>query len=232
VTRLPICAASAAAFAGWLLLRRAIMLPLGDALAHFRQISEGDLTDPVRIRRKDEMGELLAGIAQMKEKLASTVSGVRAGTESIAIATRQIVSGNADLSARTEAQAASLQQTAASMEQLTATVKQNAENARQVSGLADAASDVAKQGSKIVGRVVATMDGIGESSSKIGDIVSIIDGRCFPPGSGAQPAHDRRGFPDRSERRRGNRLFSRLARPIAICALPHFSSTPIICDHG
>ena len=90
-----------------------------------------------------------------------------------------LAAGNTDLSSRTEQQASALEETAASMEQLTATVKQNADNARQASQLAQSASDTAQHGGKVVDGVVKTMHEIADSSKKIADIISVIDGIAF-----------------------------------------------------
>ncbi|MEX3961379.1 methyl-accepting chemotaxis protein [Paraburkholderia sp. EG286B] len=160
-------------------LRRAIAEPLGEALGAFHAIAAGDLRRPVVVRRNDEMGELLGGVAQMQRSLTETVRSVRSGTESIATATREIAAGNLDLSSRTEEQASALQQTASSMEQLTGTVKQNADNARQASALAANASEIANKGSSVVSQVVGTMGDINDSSAKIADIITIIEGIAF-----------------------------------------------------
>ncbi|MEM5330101.1 methyl-accepting chemotaxis protein [Paraburkholderia sp. JHI2823] len=160
-------------------LRRAIAEPLRDALGAFQAIAAGDLRRPVVVRRNDEMGELLGGVARMQRSLTETVRSVRAGTDSIATATREIAAGNIDLSSRTEEQATALQQTASSMEQLTGTVKQNADNARQASTLAANASEIANKGSSVVTQVVGTMGEINESSAKIADIITIIEGIAF-----------------------------------------------------
>ncbi|WP_322005257.1 methyl-accepting chemotaxis protein [Paraburkholderia tropica] len=163
----------------FLSLRRAISEPLGEALGAFSAIAAGDLRRPVVVRSRDEMGELLGGVAQMQRSLTDTVRSVRAGTESIATATRQIAAGNIDLSSRTEEQASALQETASSMEQLTGTVKQNADNARQASALAANASEIANKGSSVVSQVVGTMGDINQSSAKISDIITIIEGIAF-----------------------------------------------------
>ncbi len=176
---LALLAGIAAAAFGWFVLRRAIMTPLAEALKHFEHISAGDLTHEVPIKTHDEMGQLLAGVATMKDKLAATVGTVRSSSEAIASASKQIATGNTDLSSRTEEQAASLQETAASMEELTTTVKQNSENATQASSLADDANAVANEGSAIVGQVVETMAGIEESSAKIAEIIGMIEGIAF-----------------------------------------------------
>ncbi|WP_028225129.1 methyl-accepting chemotaxis protein [Paraburkholderia ferrariae] len=160
-------------------LRRAIAEPLGEALGHFDAIAAGDLRRSVSVRRRDEMGDLLNGVAKMQRSLIDTVRTVREGTESIATATRQIAAGNIDLSSRTEEQATALQETASSMEQLTGTVKQNADNARQASALAANASEIANKGNAVVSQVVGTMGDINQSSAKIAEIITIIEGIAF-----------------------------------------------------
>jgi methyl-accepting chemotaxis protein I, serine sensor receptor len=169
---------AAAAFA-WVALRRAIARPLEAALGHFDAIASGDLRREVDVTSRDEMGQLLAGLAKMRTSLVATVGTMRSGSESIASATRQIAAGNTDLSSRTEEQASALQETASSMEQLTGTVKQNADNARQASALAANASEIAGKGSSVVMQVVDTMGEINRSSSKIADIITIIEGIAF-----------------------------------------------------
>ncbi|HKT99100.1 MAG TPA: methyl-accepting chemotaxis protein [Paraburkholderia sp.] len=168
-----------AALYSFLTLRRAIAEPLREALGAFSAIAAGDLRRPIVVRSRDEMGELLGGVARMQRSLGDTVRSVRTGTEAIATATRQIAAGNTDLSSRTEEQASALQETASSMEALTGTVKQNAENARQASALAASASDIANQGSRVVNEVVGTMGEINQSSAKIADIIAIIEGIAF-----------------------------------------------------
>jgi methyl-accepting chemotaxis protein len=65
------------------------------------------------------------------------------------------------------------------MEQLTATVRQNADNARQASELAVDASATAVRGGAVVGKVVHTMDDIATSSTRIADIIGVIEGIAF-----------------------------------------------------
>lgn len=142
------------------------------------KIAEGDLSVPVETRQGDQ-SSLLYAIKKMRENLSSIVTQVRAGTGTIESASAEIASGNMDLSSRTEQQASSLEETASAMEELTSTVKQNADNARQASQLAVSASEVAAQGGIVVSQVVETMGAINESSRKIVDIISVIDGIAF-----------------------------------------------------
>jgi methyl-accepting chemotaxis protein len=152
---------------------------LAEALKLAKSVAEGDLTQRVEIQSKDELGQLLHALRGMNDKLVGIVSQVRYGTDTIATASSQIAAGNMDLSSRTEQQASSLEETASSMEELTSTVRQNADNARQANQMAAAASSVAVKGGEVVTQVVATMDSIRESSGKIVDIISVIDGIAF-----------------------------------------------------
>jgi len=165
--------------ASTVLLLRAIMTPLGQALAHFDEISAGNLSERIDLTRQDEMGALLTGLSKMQQGLADTVQSVRSGSVAIAHASAEISSGNTDLSHRTEQQAASLEETASSLEELTATVRQNAQNAREANQLVLSASSVAGKGGELVTQVVATMETISASSKRIVDIIGVIDGIAF-----------------------------------------------------
>ena len=166
-------------FATRIALRGLIVQPLNDAVDHFDRISRGDLTKSAHTDKTNEIGRLFTGIERMRTNLTAMVGSVHRGAESIDVGAREIASGNTDLSQRTEEQAASLQETASSMEQLTSTVKQNAENARQASQLAVNASDIASRGGEVVDQVVDTMNAIASSSSKVVDIIGVIEGIAF-----------------------------------------------------
>ncbi|MFY3386381.1 MCP four helix bundle domain-containing protein, partial [Paracidovorax sp. MALMAid1276] len=158
---------------------RQISRSLDNAVQITDSVAQGDLTVPIHARGKDEIAQLLGGLTTMRDNLAQVVSGVRGNAQGVASASAEIASGNHDLSIRTEEQASALQETAASMEELSSTVKQNADNARQANQLALTASTVAGQGGDVVAEVVTTMRGINDSSKKIADIISVIDGIAF-----------------------------------------------------
>jgi methyl-accepting chemotaxis protein len=160
-------------------LQRAISVPLANALRACSAISRGDLTQPIAADGHDEMGSLLRALSAMRDGLLGTVSSVRDGSATMATATQEIAAGNADLSRRTESQAAALEQTAASMEQLTATVKQNNANASHASQLAKEASEIAASGGGVMDRVVGTMADIHEQSEKMSAIIGAIEGIAF-----------------------------------------------------
>ncbi|ELV4469028.1 Tar ligand binding domain-containing protein [Salmonella enterica] len=163
----------------WFGIRHALLNPLARVITHIREIASGDLTKTLTVSGRNEIGELAGTGEHMQRSLIDTVTQVREGSDAIYSGTSEIAAGNTDLSSRTEQQASALEETAASMEQLTATVKQNADNARQASQLAQSASETARHGGKVVDGVVNTMHEIADSSKKIADIISVIDGIAF-----------------------------------------------------
>ena len=156
-----------------------ITRPLGSAVAMARTVADGDLSREVKVNRKDELGDLLRALDEMRQRLSTVVASVRAGSESIATGSGEIAAGNADLSQRTERQAASLQQTAASMEQIRVTTRNNADTAVQARNVADGASAAATKGGQVVGQVVHTMQEIAASSKRVVDIIGVIDSIAF-----------------------------------------------------
>ncbi|HZG22751.1 MAG TPA: methyl-accepting chemotaxis protein [Herbaspirillum sp.] len=158
---------------------RIVSRPLQDAMHVAERVAEGDLTVEIKPAGADETGHLMRSLKAMNDSLLRIVTQVREGTDTINTASREIATGNLDLSTRTEQQASSLEETASAMEELTSTVKQNADNARQANQLAHSASDVASQGGSVVSQVVDTMGAINESSRKIVEIISVIDGIAF-----------------------------------------------------
>jgi methyl-accepting chemotaxis protein len=165
-------------FLAWT-LSTSITGPLTQANALATQVAAGDLTVRIEASGRDEISTLLQSLHAMQASLVQVVSKVRVGSEGVATASSEIAQGNQDLSSRTESQASALEETAASMEELSGTVNQNADSARQANQLAINASTVAVQGGAVVGQVVETMKGINDSSRKISDIISVIDGIAF-----------------------------------------------------
>jgi methyl-accepting chemotaxis protein len=158
---------------------RSITVPIAEAVEFATKVADGDLTSQVVVTATDETGQLLTALIHMQENLVRTVSSVLHGSEGVATASAEIAQGNNDLSSRTEQQASALEETAASMEELSSTVQQNADTARKANQLAMSASSVAIKGGEVVGQVVETMKGINDSSRKISDIISVIDGIAF-----------------------------------------------------
>jgi methyl-accepting chemotaxis protein len=152
---------------------------LKDIMRVAQALAKGDLTQTITNDYPGLFAETRDGVNATVSHLDELVRKIKEAVDAINTASKEIAAGNSDLSQRTEQQASSLEETASSMEELTATVKQNAENARQANQLAIGASDVAGKGGAVVSQVVTTMDSINESSRKIVDIISVIDGIAF-----------------------------------------------------
>lgn len=152
---------------------------LDDVVRVLEALSQGDLTQKINKDYVGTFGQLKNDANSTVEKLAEIISQIKDSTATINTAAKEIASGNNDLSHRTEEQAASLQETAASMEELTSTVQANTENAKQANQLALDAASIAGKGVTVVGQVVTTMEAINESSRKIVEIISVIDGIAF-----------------------------------------------------
>ncbi|HET8597132.1 MAG TPA: methyl-accepting chemotaxis protein, partial [Castellaniella sp.] len=160
-------------------LIRTVLRPLQAVGRYLQKMAGGNLDLVVQPRSRDEIGQLLHGLKDMRDGLESLIFGVRARMVRMTAGAQRIAAGSQDLSSRTDQQAAALQQTAASMEELASTVKQNADHARQANQLAGTASQVASRGGQVVDEVVQTMQGISGSSQKIADIVGVIDSIAF-----------------------------------------------------
>ena len=145
----------------------------------FSRLAEGDLTRTIDSNYQGKLAELRDNANSTVENLRNIVTSIQEASDAINTASREIAQGNTDLSSRTEEQASSLEETASSMEQLTGTVRQNADNATTANALAEKAEAVAIEGGMVVSQMVGTMEEIHQSSSKISDIIGVIDGIAF-----------------------------------------------------
>ena len=162
-----------------MLVSRAIVAPLSQAVTMAKALADGDLSQrPVAVGR-DETGQVLGALRNVADNLSQIVGGVRATADQINTASNEIASGNADLSARTENTASALEQTAASIEELAATIRSTADNSRAADTLARQAADVAVQGGAAVSEVVSAMDAISAQGRKIAEIIGTIDSIAF-----------------------------------------------------
>ncbi|MEL0027941.1 MAG: methyl-accepting chemotaxis protein [Perlucidibaca sp.] len=152
---------------------------LNDVVRVLNALAQGDLTQTIEREYRGTFAQMKLDANATVMQLKQIVGTITDATEAINSAAKEIAAGNADLSRRTESQAASLEETASSTEELTNTVRNNADNATQASQLARTSSEVADRGGRVVSEVVTTMGAIQESSSKIAEIINVIDGIAF-----------------------------------------------------
>lgn len=164
------------------LLNRGIIRSLGGepsyAAAVAYRIANNDFTAVLETSPNDS-SSLMFSMKRMQEQLTQAIGTIKTAAGSIATVTQQIAAGNIDLSQRTEEQAAALEETASSMQELTSNVRQNSDNAEQATVLATEASGIAQRGGDVIARVVETMEEISNSSAKVADIISVIEGIAF-----------------------------------------------------
>jgi methyl-accepting chemotaxis protein len=122
---------------------------------------------------------LAGGLNELLDNLSTVVRTIKHAVVEIRSGADHISDGNAELSARTEAQSSALEETGAALEQMTATVRQNAENASHADELATTARTRAENGGVVVSSAIAAMHQINASSRKIADIIGVIDEIAF-----------------------------------------------------
>ncbi|CAJ5170379.1 methyl-accepting chemotaxis protein [Burkholderia pseudomallei] len=144
-----------------------------------RAVGDGDLRARLAVRGGDEFAFIKRGFNALLDVWAQTLTETRRVADSVMVGSQQIAAGNLDLSGRTETQAASLEQTAASMEELTSTVRHNASNASHASTLSAEASERAADTGRIVTHAVSLMTRIHDSSNRMAEIVTVIEGIAF-----------------------------------------------------
>ena len=169
------------AFAGYLLLAfyKVMLGGLQEVSGHLRQITQGNLTTAPRPWGRDEAADLMNTMGEMQSSLRQVVSAVLEGSAQVQSASKEISTASLDLSARTEKSAASLEQTAASMEEIAGTVRNTSQAVEGATEIVQQNATAAEHGGQVIAEVVKTMGDIRSSSSKIGEIIGVIDGIAF-----------------------------------------------------
>jgi len=150
-----------------------------DVMRVLDAMAKGDLTESISGNYEGAFAQLKNNVNGTCAKLTEIIGSIGESSSMIYSAANEIAAGNADLSQRTEEQAASLEETASSMEEMTSAVKQSAENALQASRLAGDVQNRARSGGDVVKRAIQAMDDINRSSKRVADIISVIDEIAF-----------------------------------------------------
>jgi methyl-accepting chemotaxis protein len=148
---------------------------LGELAAVLGALADGDLNRRIVAEYQGEFAALKSSANITAQRIGDTIAEIRQATREVANASAEISTSTTDLSQRTEQQAASLEQTSASMEQMSASVKKNAESAQQAAQSAKSTVAAAARGKEVVGKAVEAMARIAGSSSKITEIIGVID---------------------------------------------------------
>ena len=150
----------------------AVVGALGKGL---EQLAKGDLTYRLTGDIAPEYKKVQDDFNAAMNQLQETIHAITASSREVSSASSEISSSTTDLSQRTEEQAASLEKTSASMEEISVTVKKNAESAQRANKVTAGTRDVADRGGAVVAQAVQAMSRIADSSTKISDIIGVID---------------------------------------------------------
>jgi methyl-accepting chemotaxis protein len=112
-------------------------------------------------------------------KLRQVIAGIAQSSEFVRSGAGEISAAADNLSKRTEQQAASLEETAAALDQITSTVQNAAERAREARTMVGEARSGAETSGAIVRDAVSAMGRIETSSSRITEIIGVIDDIAF-----------------------------------------------------
>ncbi|WP_447554335.1 methyl-accepting chemotaxis protein [Vreelandella sp. EE22] len=160
--------------------RRALS-PIKDTARAMADIAQGkgDLTKRLEVTTQDEVGDLAKGFNAFVERMQGTLSEVRHNAQTVLSGAVDMASGTQELSTRTEQAAANLQETSASMEQIHSTVAHTSQASEQANGLAIEAAGASRKGTESMAQMESKMASISESSTKISDIIGLIDSIAF-----------------------------------------------------
>ncbi len=150
-----------------------------DVARVMRAMADGDLTQKITADYSGTYADVQNDINATIDKFEEVVGKIIESSEFFKSTSEEIASGNNNLSQRAEEQASTLEETASSMEELTGTVKNNADNAQQANQLAASARSTAEKGGDVVKEAVVAMEEINSSSSKIAEIIGVIDEIAF-----------------------------------------------------
>ena len=158
------------------LTSEAVIAQISQALA---ALAGGDLTHRIGAGMPAEYGKIRDDFNAALTDLQNAMTAIGANARDVRVGSEEISTASDDLARRTEQQAAALEQTAAALDEITATVKQTAEGVAKAREVAQSASNDAKHTGDVVRETVAAMGGIEDSSSKIGNIIGVIDEIAF-----------------------------------------------------
>lgn len=161
------------------IIYRSVARPIQVAADVALRISKGDLRHQFLPKGQDEIGQMLNALSTMQDELRRLVTQVKMGIDDVEQTSAEIVAANTDLSLRTVEQTEAIDKTATAMHTLGETVSHSADNAHDANDKAQQALSVASTGGELVMQVESTMKDINQSSSRVSEIIGVIDSIAF-----------------------------------------------------
>lgn len=142
-------------------------------------LADADLTQSMNGQFQGAFAELQTNVNTTMVRLRGTMNNVRGAAGTINNNSAELSSAANDLSKRTEQQAAALEETAAALDEITATVRAASSRATEARDMVHATKQSATKSGDIVRSAVTAMGRIEDSSSKISQIIGVIDEIAF-----------------------------------------------------
>jgi methyl-accepting chemotaxis protein len=142
-------------------------------------LADCDLTQSMNGQFQGAFAELQSNVNQTMVQLRATMNNIRGSAGTINNNSAELSSAANDLSKRTEQQAAALEETAAALDEITATVRQASSRATEARDMVHETKQSAAKSGQIVRNAVTAMSRIEDSSTKISQIIGVIDEIAF-----------------------------------------------------
>jgi methyl-accepting chemotaxis protein len=179
-----VLAALAGLVIGGLLARwtsRLIVRPLRRVAGDLGRMADGDLTQPVRVDSRDEVGEMSAALERMRVSVGETVARIvatsadlTAASSGLAGASGQIAGSAHEASSQATVVAAAAEQVSANVQTVSAGSEEMGSSIREIAHNANEAAKVAAQAVTVAEATTGTVAKLGESSTEIADVVKVI----------------------------------------------------------
>ncbi len=156
-----------------------IVQPVNEAISVLKEIEQGNLTKTVTGDYRGHLDDFKQTVNNTVNKLSDVINQTAQASQVVSQASQEVAQGAMDLSQRVQEQAAAIEETSSTMEEMTSSVRNNAEHAKEASSVAHTVQGQSDTGSTVMKQTIEAMNAIQESSHKISDIVTLIDGIAF-----------------------------------------------------
>jgi methyl-accepting chemotaxis protein len=158
---------------------RSVVTPLRDAKEVAGHMARGDFSHTLGARRQDEVGQVMSAFNQISAGLSELVASIRGSADQVHAVTENIGQRTQGLEAHASTQTTALNQVMDFIDGARKVIDDNTAVASTAAGMATAMDGVARRSTQSVGEAVHEMEMVRQSSQKITDIISLIDGIAF-----------------------------------------------------
>jgi methyl-accepting chemotaxis protein len=158
-------AAVVISFLASVFVTRLIVRPVQETKKALRRYAEGDLTQDIQLKSKDEIGVLIESVNVMRGKMSDAVG--------------QAMDVSYKLKDSAAGQAASIEETSASLDEISSMTRQNADNTTEANQLMMSAKEAIKKANDSMDELTVSMKAINKASEQTQRIVKSIDEIAF-----------------------------------------------------